>query len=133
MNTTTSVTHDIKPIILTTGLYDLLKDHLRTHKLSKYNEEKLTLELRAAQQVLMRDLPSNVVTVNKKVRIKLLRTGEEQVYNFVGTTNAKRKNNTTSILTPIGIATIGHSEGAELDWEMPDGITTIRIEEVSDL
>ena len=130
---TTSVIHDIKPIILTTGLYDLLKDHLRTHKLSKYNEEKLTLELRAAQQVLKRELPPDVVTVNKKVRLKLLNTGEELVYNFVGTTNAKRKHNTTSILSPIGIAIIGHSEGAEVEWEMPEGVVTIRIEEVSDL
>lgn len=130
---TTSVIHDIKPIILTTGLYDLLKDHLRTHKLSKYNEEKLTLELRAAQQVLKRDLPPDVVTVNKKVRVRLLNTGEELVYNFVGTTKAKRKHNTTSILSPIGIAIIGHSEGAEVEWEMPEGVVTIRIEEVSDL
>jgi len=130
---TASVVHEIKPIILTTGLYDLLKEHLRTHKLSKYNEEKLALELRAAQQVLKRELPPDVVTVNKKVRVKLINTGEELVYNFVGATKAKRKNNTTSILTPIGIATIGHSEGAELEWEMPEGVATIRIEEVSDL
>lgn len=130
---TASVIHDIKPITLSTGLYDLLKDHLRKHKLSKYNEEKLALELRSAQQLLNKELPSNVVTVNKKVRVKLLHTGEEQVYNFVGTTKAKRKNNTTSILTPIGIATIGHTEGTELDWEMPEGVVTIKIEEVSDL
>lgn len=132
MNTTV-IAHDIKPIILTTGLYDLLKEHLRTHKLSKYNEEKLALELRGAQQVLKRELPPEVVTVNKKVRVKVLNTDEELVFNFVGTTKAKRKNNTTSILTPIGIATIGHAAGAEIDWEMPEGISTIRIEEVSDL
>ena len=130
---TTSVIHDIKPITLTTGLYDLLKEQIRTQKLSKYNEEKLILELRGAEQILKRELPPNVVTVNKKVRVKLLNTGEELAYNFVASTKAKRKNNTTSILHPIAIATLGHSVGTELDWEMPEGIVTIRIEEVSDL
>lgn len=130
---TTLVAQETTPVILTTGLYDLLKDHLRTHKLSKYNEEKLALELRGAQQVLRKDLPAEVVTVDKKVRVKLLSTGEESTYNFVATTKAKRKNNTTSILTPIGIATIGHAVGTEIEWETPEGLETIRIEEVSDL
>lgn len=130
---TTSVIHDIKPIILTTGLYDLLKEQIRTQRLSKYNEEKLALELRGAQQILKRELPPNVVTVNKKVRVALLNSGEERVYNFVATSKAKRKNNTTSILDPVAIATLGHSEGAELKWEMPEGLEVIRIVEVSDL
>lgn len=131
--TTATVNNNTNSIILTTGLYDLLKDYLRTHKLSKYNEEKLSQELRAAQQVLKRQLPPNVVTVNKKVRVKLLNTGDVLEFKFVGTANAKQKHNTTSIMSPIGIATIGHPEGALLNWELPEGVTPMRIEEVSDL
>lgn len=132
MNTASAI-HDIKSITLTTGLYDLLKEQIRTHKLSKYNEEKITLELRGATQILKRELPPDVVTVNKKVKIRILNTGEDLVYNFVASNRAKRKNNTTSILDPIGMATLGHTVGRELDWEMPSGIVTIRIEEVTDL
>lgn len=129
----TTVIQDTKPIILTTGLYDLLKEYLKTHQLTKFNEEKLTLELKKAEQVLRRDLPSDVVTVDKKVRVTVLNSGEELEFNFKGAKEARRKHNTTSILHPVGIATIGHAAGAELEWEMPEGMVTIRIDEITDL
>ena len=43
-------------IILTTGTYDLIKDHIRRKKVNKEQEEILTNELKYAQQVLRKDL-----------------------------------------------------------------------------
>ena len=54
-------------IILTTGTYDLIKDHLRRKRVSIQEEEILTNELRTAQQVLRRELPADVVCVNSVV------------------------------------------------------------------
>ncbi len=122
-----------KSIVLTTGIYDLLKDQLRLRKLSKFNEEKLALELKSATQVLRKDLPDDIVTVDKTVVVKQIDTGDEFKYNLVGPTRAKRKNNTLSILSPIGIAILGYSQGDELSWEMPDGILEYRIEKVAPL
>jgi len=121
------------PIVLTTGMYDLLKEQLRTRKLSRYNEDKLILELKSARQVLSRELPENIVTVDKKVRVKDLNSGEELSFKLVAPAKAKRKHNTDSILSPIGIAMLGYEQGAELKWEMGGQIKEYRIEEVSKL
>lgn len=122
-----------KSIILTTGLYDLLKDQLRLRKLSKFNEEKLALELKSATQVLRKDLPEDTVTVDRTVIVKQIDTGAEFRYNLVAPAKAKRKNNTLSILSPIGIAMLGYSQGDELSWEMPGGVLEYRIEKVAAL
>lgn len=120
-----------KSIILTTGIYDLLKDQLRLRKLSAFNEEKLRLELRSATQVLRKDLPEEIVTVDKTVKVKHLDTGIESSYNLVAPAKAKRKNNTISILSPIAMAMLGYSESDELSWEMPEGVQEYQIIEVS--
>ena len=122
-----------KSIILTTGIYDLLKDQLRLRKLSPFNEEKLKLELRSATQVLRKDLPEDTVTVDKAVKIKHLETGIESSYKLVAPAKAKNKHNTISILSPIGVAMLGYSAGDELSWEMPDGVQEYKIMEVSNL
>lgn len=127
---TTSIKIDTRPIVLSRGIFDLLKSHLRRRKLSKYNENKLELELRYARQVLHRELPEDIVTVNTRVRVKELVSGNEFTYNLVAAEHAKRKNNTLSILSPIGVAMLGYPQGAELQWEMPEGIKVFRIEEV---
>ena len=133
MTTSIISTQPNNPIILSTGMYDLLKEQLRKRKLSKYNEDKLTLELKNAIQVLKRELPHDVVTVDRAVRVQELSSGEETTYRLVAPDKAKRKNNTISILSPIGVAMLGYRQGAQVRWEMPDGIKEYRIVEVNDL
>ncbi|RCH53701.1 transcription elongation factor GreAB [Mucilaginibacter hurinus] len=118
------------PIILTTGMYDLLKEELRKRRLSKYNEEKLTQELKNANQVLSKDIPETIVTVNKSVTVKDVETAEEFNYKLVAPGKARRKNNNHSILSPIGVAVIGYAQGALVVWEMPEGVKAFKITEV---
>jgi regulator of nucleoside diphosphate kinase len=129
MNTASIKINDT-PIVLSTGIYDLLKDHLRRRKLSKYNEAKLELELKHAKQVLRNDLPADVVTVDTNVKVKELESGREFSYKLVAPARARRKNNTLSILSPIGVAILGYTQGAVVQWEMPEGIKQYQIEEV---
>jgi len=129
MNTASIKINDT-PIVLSTGIYDLLKDHLRRRKLSKYNEAKLELELKDAKQVLRNDLPADVVTVDTNVKVKELESGKEFSYKLVAPARARRKNNTLSILSPIGVAILGYTQGAVVQWEMPEGIKQYQIEEV---
>jgi regulator of nucleoside diphosphate kinase len=124
---TTTTNQATEGIILSTGVYDLLKDQIRRRKLSKFNEAKLERELRNATQVLRRDLPANVVTV------KDLETGAETTYKLVGPTKARRKNETMSILSPIAVAMLGYSSGSQVQWEMEDGIRNYQIVEVAPL
>jgi len=124
---------DSTPIILSRGIFDLLKSHIRTRKLSKYNEAKLELELKFANQVLRSEIPEKIVDVDTRVRVKEVVTGNEFTYNLVAPNRARSKHNTISILSPIAVAMLGYAEGAELQWEMPEGIKVYRIEEVSNI
>jgi regulator of nucleoside diphosphate kinase len=120
-------------IVLSRGIYDLLKTQIRKRKLTKYNEEKLDQELKYALQVNSKEIPENIVAVDTRVVVTELETGEKFTYNFVAPEKAKAKNNTISIMSPIGVALLGYGEGAEVEWEMSDGIKKYRIEEVSNL
>ncbi len=124
---------DSTPIILSRGIFDLLRAHIRSKKLSKYNEAKLELELKTASQVLRSELPENIVDVNTRVRVKEVATGNEFTYDLVAPAKARNKHNTLSILSPIGVAMLGYPQGAQLQWEMEEGVKVYRIEEVSQL
>src|SRR5690606_39237993 len=108
----------------------LLKEQVRKKKLSKFNEEQILAELKNARQVLRKEIPEQVVAVNKTVRVTEVETKEELSFKFVAPDKAKRKNKTHSILSPQGVAMLGHVEGTEIQWETPEGIKTFRIEEV---
>lgn len=121
------------PIVLTTGIYDLLKEQIRKKKLNKSNEARLEKELKNAKQVLNRDLPDNIVTVNTEVLVKDLKSGEEITQKFVGPHKARRKNGTTSILSEIGVATLGYQENAIIQWDLPEGVKSLQILKVTKL
>ena len=74
-------------IILTTGIYDAIKEQLRRKKVSIDEEVRLASELKTAKQVLRRDLPKDVVTVDKVVTIKDHTLNDEQEYIFVASSN----------------------------------------------
>lgn len=114
-------------IILTTGLYDLIKDHLRRKKVTAEQENILTKELRHAEQILRRDLADNIVTVGKKVTIKELNSNQEYQLNFVSPEKAKPKKNRHSILMDEGLATIGYKIGDVIDWPANDGTKKYKI------
>ena len=126
-----SIQNNDTPVILTTGIYDLLKDHIRRRKLTKANTAALEMQLRKANQVLRRDLPSDVVTVGTAVTVRDLETGEDSEYKFVAPDKARKKNSTVSILSSMGIAMIGYPEGAVIEWEFNDRIKRNQIVKVT--
>ena len=114
-------------IILTTGIYDAIKDHLRRKKVSHNEEVRLASELRNALQVRRRVLPEDVVTVNRKVTIKDLSQNKEEEYIFVGVAEAKPKKNKHSILSDMALATVGYKVGDVIEWPFRDGERRIEI------
>lgn len=114
-------------IILTTGIYDAIKDHLRRKKVSHNEEVRLASELRNALQVRRRVLPEDVVTVNRKVTIKDLSQNKEEEYIFVGVAEAKPKKNKHSILSDIALATVGYKVGDVIEWPFRDGERRIEV------
>ncbi|KMQ59561.1 elongation factor GreAB [Chryseobacterium angstadtii] len=114
-------------IILTTGIYDAIKDTLRRKKVSQPEEKRLAEELRKAKQVLRRELPDDVVTVDRKVTLKDHTRNFEHEYIFVATAKAKPAKNKYSILSDIALATVGYKVGDMIQWPFQDGERTIEI------
>ena len=103
-------------ILLTTGIYDLIKDHIRRKKATVEEEEALKIQLKKSKQVTRKNLPMNVVTVDAKVIVKNTVTNEEELYTFVAPDKAKRRNNTVSILSTMGLALVGCKVGDVINW-----------------
>lgn len=120
-------------IILTTGVYDLIKDHIRRRRASSEQEEILLQQLKSAKQIRRRELSDEIVTVNKKVTIKDLDTNEEFEYNFVGPEKAKPTKNKHSILMDMGLAVVGNKVGDVIQWPFSDGDKKLEIIKVTDM
>ena len=114
-------------IILTTGIYDAIKDHLRRKKVTPNEEARLTSELRNAKQVRRRELPEDVVTVDRVVTVKDHTLNKEEEYIFVGVAQAKPKKNKHSILSDMALATLGYKVGDIVQYPFKDGERTIDI------
>lgn len=117
----------VNNIIVTTGIYDAIKDTLRRKKVSMPEETRLTEELRKAKQVRRRDLPADVVTVNRKVIIKDHTQNQENEYIFVSSVEAKPKKNKHSIFSEIALAVVGYKVGDVINWPFRDGERKIEI------
>lgn len=120
-------------VILTTGIYDMIKDHVRRNKVTKEEQELLLLELKNAQQVYRRDLPDNVVTVNKRVKIKDHTENKEKEYMFVASSKTNNKQGKLSILCDVAVATVGRKVGDIINWPFKDGERKLEILNVENI
>lgn|SRR5690606_7860649 len=123
----------LENVILTTGIYDMIKDHVRRKKVTIEEENLLLSELKTAKQVLRRDLPDNVVTVNRKVKIMDHTSNKEQEYLFVPSTKTNPKKGKTSILSEVAVAIVGRKEGDVIEWPFKGGERKLEILKVEEL
>jgi len=114
-------------IIVTTGIYDLIKDQIRRRKMTKAEEDLLNAELRNAKQVLRKELPEDVVTVNRKVTLKDHSKNMEETYIFVDSNKERKKKGKYSITSDIALATVGYKVGDTINWPFRDGERKIEI------
>lgn len=122
-------------IIVTTGIYDLVKDQVRRKKVTQSEEDLLNNELKFAQQVLRKDLPEDRVTVNRKVTIKDHTLNSEDIYFFVDSNKEKRKKSKYSITSNIALAVIGRKTGDSFLWPFKEGerkLEILNVEEIQD-
>lgn len=120
-------------VILTTGIYDMIKDHIRRNKVTKQEEELLLLELKNAKQVRRRELPNDIVTVNRRVKILDHTENKEHEYTFVPTTRANNKKGRSSILCDVAVATVGRQVGDIINWPFKEGERKLEILTVENL
>jgi regulator of nucleoside diphosphate kinase len=92
--------------------------------------EDLTAELSRAKVVDSREIPPNVVTMNSKVLLCDVDTGERMTYSLVFPKDADIGSGAISILAPVGTAILGYGESNTIEWPVPSGKRRIKIEKI---
>ncbi|MBL8498558.1 MAG: nucleoside diphosphate kinase regulator [Nitrosomonas sp.] len=107
------------------NLMDSLTDEIFPGK------KDLEEELARADVVDPRDIPATVVTMNSTVRFKVESLSDEFSLTLVYPKDSNAANGKISILTPVGSALLGLSQGDHIEWPKPDGgLLNVCIEEV---
>jgi regulator of nucleoside diphosphate kinase len=92
--------------------------------------KKLEDELRRAHIVDPKEIPAELVTMNSKVRIEDVDTGEEDVITVVFPGHANYQEGKVSVLAPIGTALLGYRVDDVIEWEMPRGFRRLKVKEI---
>lgn len=122
----------LQNIILTTGVYDLIKDHVRRKKVTQKEEELLVNELKKASQVRRRNLPPDIVSVNRKVTFREHTANIERTVVFTGPEKSRPGKNKLSILSDEGIAMVGYGIGSLIEWPSKKGLLKFEIVKVEE-
>ncbi|MEJ5960646.1 GreA/GreB family elongation factor [Pedobacter immunditicola] len=123
---------ETEKLIITKKEYDLLMNHLKlSTNLSEFNKKKLNNELKTAKIVKKEVLPDNVIVIDSLVTIQDTKSGQEFTFHLVTPEEANMKKNKLSVLAPIGIALLGYSSDAIVEWDMPNGVKQFRVKKVT--
>ncbi len=93
--------------------------------------EALRAELERALVLEPHEVPTDVVTMNSRVRLLDVKSGGERELTLVFPTDADVGARRISVLAPLGTALLGYREGDEIEWAMPGGVLHLWVEEVS--
>lgn len=93
--------------------------------------EHLEAELVRADVVDPKDMPTDVVTMNSKVRFKVDASAKTFCLTLVYPKDVDASGDKISVLAPVGSALLGLSQGDAIEWPKPGGgVLSVRIEEV---
>lgn len=95
----------------------------------KYLEE-LAEELLIAEVVDPIDIPPDVITMNSKVCLQDLDSGEDLVYTLVFPGDADLESGRISVLAPVGTAMIGYRKGDRITWSVPGGLKRLKVKKI---
>ena len=98
---------------------DLLLDRLPPAQAAV--RDALSDELARADVVAPWDMPPRVVTMRSTVRFRLDGNDSEWCKTLVYPRETGQGGETVSILSPVGSALLGLSEGDRIDWPHPNG------------
>lgn len=122
-------------IVVTTGIYDLLKEYVHKGKANAQEAELITNELKNALQVKRKELPTDVVAINTIVTVYFKERDKTEVLHFTNPQYARIKNKTTSITSPVGVALVGRKKGDVIEWPFTNGkqtMTILNVEKILD-
>ncbi len=102
----------------------------RNGAISRTELKSLLNEIKSAKIVEPPDIPSDVVTMNSKVRIYIKGQNQYTEFQIVYPDKANMGEKKISIFSPLATAIIGNRVSDEIEWKFPSGMTRIRIDEI---
>lgn len=101
----------------------------RSSRDGRYLEE-LEQELSRAEVVTPAGIPPDVITMNSRVCLQNMDTGEDSVYTLVFPWDADPDSGRISVLAPVGTAMIGYRAGDCITWHVPGGIKRLQVKNI---
>ncbi|MCC6738282.1 MAG: GreA/GreB family elongation factor [Planctomycetia bacterium] len=92
--------------------------------------ERLARELARARLVASEDIPPDVVTMNSRIQVRDLASGEAYTFSLSWPDQADAGNGRVNVLAPLGMAMLGSRVGQAVEWPVPGGLRRLRVEEV---
>jgi len=92
--------------------------------------EVLEEELDRAVVVDPEQLPPDVVTLDSRVQLVDLDSGEELLFAVVLPSRANADEGRISVLAPLGMAVLGYRSGDVIEWDVPGGRRRLRVTHV---
>lgn len=103
-------------------------EHMRKQGLAETgNLEKLEEELARCDEVQSEKVAPDVVTMNSRVVLSDVLTGNEIACTLVFPQQADASEHRISVLAPLGTAILGYRVGDVIDWNMPSGVRQYKI------
>jgi len=87
-------------------------------------------ELRRAQIVDARNVPDKVVTMNSRLVVEDLDSRQDMEFSLVFPAAANADEGRISVLSPVGTALLGYSEGDVVEWAVPAGRRRLLVKKV---
>jgi regulator of nucleoside diphosphate kinase len=91
---------------------------------------RLQREVERAHIVAPETVGRRVVTMQSRVLLVDVDTGESSTFVLVFPEHADFRAGRLSVLAPVGMAILGYREGDVVEWEVPAGVRRIRIKKV---
>lgn len=108
----------------------LLKNMNRVEQNRRDDLSCLEEELERCTLVAPEEVPTDVVTLNSRVKFVDIDGGRERIATLVFPSNADFDKGRISITSPFGAAILGYAAGDVVSWESFSGRKFVRIEEV---
>lgn len=123
-----------KKIYVTESDLHRLSELIRTYNAAETKDKQgimiLQQELNRASVVKSEKVANNVVTMNSRIRLVSIETQKEMTYQIVYPWDVNVEEGKISVLSPIGTAVLGYKKGDIIEWKVPAGMRTFKIEEI---
>ncbi len=98
--------------------------------INEFEIQRLVYELSRAKVVDPREIPDNLITMNSEVEISFLGNEHSITLKIVYPEEADFKKGKISIFSPIANALLGHKLGDIIEWIVPAGGTTFKVDKI---